>query len=211
MANLFNTLTGYSRAPVFTRLLVAPFNLHERILAHIARETEHAAAGRPARIMVKMNSLVDKTVIDALYAASQAGVMIELIIRGICCLVPGVRGLSERIRVRSVVSRFLEHARAFYFQNDGGVPLIYAGSADWMPRNFFRRVEVVFPVDDPALRRWVTEELFGMELADTANARELQADGSYLPVARTDGAPAFSAQNYFIAAAGQRALTVTAV
>ncbi len=206
VANLFNTLTGYSRAPVFSRLLVAPFNLHDRVLALIARETENAAAGRPARIMVKMNSLVDKTVIDALYAASQAGVTVDLIVRGICCLVPGVRGLSERIRVRSLVGRFLEHARAFYFENHGGEPLIFAGSADWMPRNFFRRIEVVFPVDDPALRRWVTEELFAMELADTENARELHADGGYLPIRRAEGTPAFSVQNYFIAAAQQRAL-----
>ncbi len=206
-AQLFNTLTGYNRAPEFRRLLVAPLNLHQRLIELIAREAENAAAGRPARIMAKMNSLVDKAVIDALYAASQAGVQIDLIVRGICCLVPGVRGLSDHIRVRSIVGRFLEHARAFWFENHGGEggPLIYAGSADWMPRNFFRRVEVVFPVDDPALRRFVTDELFGMELADTENARELHADGGYLPVARAEGAPAFSAQSYFIAAAQQRA------
>jgi polyphosphate kinase len=206
-AQLFNTLTGYNRAPEFRRLLVAPFNLHARVLALIARETEHAAAGRPARILAKMNSLVDKAVIDALYAASQAGVKVDLIVRGVCCLVPGVRGLSENIRVRSLVGRFLEHARAFYFQNDGGEPVIFAGSADWMPRNFFRRVEVVFPVDDPALRRWMTDELFAMELQDTENARELHADGGYLPVLRAESTPPFSAQTYFIAAAQQRAKT----
>ncbi len=211
VAQLFNTLTGYNRAPVFRRLLVAPFNLHARLLSLIAREAENAAAGHPARIMAKMNALVDKAVIDALYAASQAGVTVELIVRGTCCLVPGVRGLSERIRVRSVVGRFLEHARTFYFENHGGDggPLIYAGSADWMPRNFFRRIEVVFPVDDPALRRWMTAEFFAHELQDTANARELHPNGSYQPVARAD-APSFSAQNYFIAAAQQRAAQVAA-
>ncbi len=206
VAHLFNTLTGYSRAPTFQQLLVAPYSLQPRLLELIGRETDHAAAGQPARILVKMNALVDKAVIDALYAASQAGVRINLIIRGICCLVPGVRGLSEHIRVRSLVGRFLEHARAFYFENHGGEPVILAGSADWMPRNFLRRIEVVFPITDPVQRRWMTDELFAMELQDTENARELHADGGYLPVVRADGTPPFSAQNYFIAAARQRAV-----
>ena len=203
--NLFNTLTGFSREPEFKHLLVAPYNLHRRIQELIQHETENAAGGRPARIMVKMNSLVDKVTIDRLYAASQAGVQIDLIIRGVCCLVPGVRGLSENIRVRSIVNRFLEHARAFYFQNDGGEPLIYAGSADWMPRNFFRRVEVVFPIKDPTLRRWIVEELFTLELQDNEFARMLHPNGGYLRIPRSTDVPSFSSQSYFIASAMQRA------
>jgi polyphosphate kinase len=204
-ANLFNSLTGFSRSPEFRHLLVAPFTLHRSIQDLIQRETENAEQGRPARIMAKMNSLVDKITIDNLYAASQAGVQIDLIVRGICCLVPGVRGLSDNIRVRSIVGRYLEHARAFYFQNDGGEPAIYAGSADWMSRNFFRRIEVLFPIADPGLRKWMVTELFPIELQDNENARELRSNGAYLAVQRAPGAPAFSAHNYFMAASAQRA------
>ncbi len=204
-ASLFNALTGFGRAPEFQHLLVAPYALHRRNLELIRRETQNATAGRPARIMAKMNSLVDQAVIDALYAASRAGVQVDLIIRGVCCLVPGVPGLSENIRVRSIVGRFLEHIRGCYFQNDGGEPAIYAGSADWMPRNFFRRIEVVFPLLDPTLRRWMTEELFAIELQDNESARLLNSGGGYLPIARAPDAPSFSAQNYFLASATQRA------
>ena len=139
VAQLFNTLTGFGRSPEFKHLLVAPFNLHSRIQELIATEAANAAAGKPARIIAKMNELVDQVTIDNLYAASQAGVKIDLIVRGTCCLLPGVKGLSDNIRVRNIVGRFLEHARVFYFEN-GGEPLVYCGSADWMPRNFFRRV-----------------------------------------------------------------------
>ncbi len=205
VANLFNTLTGFSREPVFEHLLVAPYNLHRRLQELIRREAENAAAGRPARIIVKMNSLVDKATIDSLYAASGAGVKIDIIVRGVCCLVPGVKGLSDNIRVRSLVGRYLEHARAFYFENSGGEPLVLAGSADWMPRNFFRRVEVVYPVRDPALRRWITDELFVIELQDNDNARELRSNGAYVPVRRAAEAPVFSAHSYFIASATERA------
>ncbi len=204
VANIFNTLTGFSREPAFERLLVAPFNLHSRLIELIDHEAANAAAGKPARIMAKMNSLVDKATIDHLYAASRAGVKIDLIIRGICCLVPGVRGLSDNIRVRSIVGRYLEHIRAFYFENSDGEPAIYCGSADWMPRNFFRRIEVVFPVDDPAARAWISHELFPMELQDNENARELQPNGAYRRVARTADTPAFSVQNYFIAVTNHR-------
>ncbi|MFT3784525.1 MAG: polyphosphate kinase 1 [Nibricoccus sp.] len=205
VANLFNSLTGLSRQPEFQELLVAPFNLHRRIQELIQREADNAREDRPARIMAKMNSLVDRQTIDNLYAASQAGVQIDLIVRGICCLVPGVRGLSENIRVRSIVGRFLEHARAFYFENDGGgSPRIFLGSADWMPRNFFRRIEVVFPVHDPALRRWVAQELFAIELQDNDDARLLHANGAYLPIQRPPSTPSFSAQHYFIASSGER-------
>ena len=204
VANLFNALTGFGRSPVFNHLLVAPFNLHQRMQELIERETAHARAGQPARIVAKMNSLVDKTTIDHLYEASQAGVRIDLIVRGICCLVPGIKGLSENIRVRSIVGRYLEHARAFYFENHGGEALVLAGSADWMPRNFFRRVEVLFPLEAAELRRRLLEDVFPMEFQDNANARELRANGGYLPAPRLDGEPAFSAQNYFMAAAVER-------
>ena len=213
VANLFNTLTGLSRSPSFNHLLVAPFGLHRRTQELIGRETANAAAGRPARIIAKMNSLADQRTIDNLYAASRAGVKIDLIVRGICCLVPGIRGRSENIRVRSIVGRHLEHARVFYFENNSGAggndihtePLIYAGSADWMPRNFFRRVEVLFPIESPALRAWVTEKFFPVELGDNENARELRANGSYVSVARPANAPLVSAQTVFMEDARARA------
>ncbi len=201
VANLFNSLTGFGRSPEFNHLLVAPFNLHERTQELIRREAAHARAGRPARIVAKMNNLVDRSTIDNLYAASQAGVRIDLIVRGTCCLVPGVKGLSDNIRVRSIVGRHLEHARVFYFENHGGEPLVFAGSADWMSRNFFRRVEVLFPLEAPDLRRRLLHEVLPRELQDNEQARELRANGAYLPVARRDGEPSFSVQAFFIAAA----------
>jgi len=203
-AHLFNTLTGFGRSPRFSRFITAPFNLHRRIRALIVRETRNAEAGRPARIIAKMNSLVDKSTIDSLYAASRAGVSIDLIVRGTCCLIPGVAGLSDNIRVRSIVGRFLEHARVFYFENSRGQPVILAGSADWMPRNFFRRVEVLFPIDDPKLRRWVVEELFGNELRDTANTRVLLPTGAYVPVVKTASGRLVSCHAIFMAMANQR-------
>jgi polyphosphate kinase len=183
-ARLFNALTGFGRSPTFRNLLVAPYNFHRRIGDLIGREAANALAGRPARIIAKMNSLVDKRTVDALYAASQAGVRIDLIVRGVCCLVPGVPGLSRNIRVRSIVGRYLEHARAYYFENAGGEPVILAGSADWMPRNFFRRVELVFPITEPALRRWMTNVFFPNELHDNQNTSILRSDGSYAPALR---------------------------
>ncbi len=209
VANLFNSLTGFSRSPSFGQLLVAPFNLHRRINELILHEAENAGEGRPARIIAQMNSLVDKMTIDNLYTASSKGVSIDLIVRGICCLVPGVKGLSENIRVRSIVGRFLEHTRAFYFENSDGEPQIFAGSADWMPRNFFRRVEVLFPILDPALRRWIRDDLFAMALQDNEFARVLQKHGGYTPVSVPEGTPHFSAQAYFMASALQRAATAT--
>jgi len=203
VANLFNSLTGFARSPEFHHLLVAPFNLHPRIQDLIEREAANARAGRPARILAKMNNLVDKATIDNLYAASQAGVPIDLIVRSTCCLVPGIKGLSENIRVRSIVGRFLEHARAFYFENHGGEPLVLAGSADWMPRNFFRRVEVLFPLEAPELRRRMLEEILPWEFQDNENARELRASGAYLPVDRRNGEASISAQSGFVVAAGR--------
>jgi polyphosphate kinase len=205
VASLFNSLTGFSRSPRFTHLLVAPFNLHPRIQELIGREADHARAGRPARILVKMNNLVDGATIDNLYAASRAGVRIDLMVRGTCCLVPGVAGLSEHIRVRSTVGRYLEHARLFYFENHGGKSLVLAGSADWMPRNFFRRVEVLFPIETPEFRRRVLDELFPAEFQDNENARELHANGAYLPVPRANREPVFCAQDHFMASAAARA------
>jgi len=204
VAHLFNTLTGFGRSPEFKHLLVAPFNLHSRVQDLIAAEATNAAAGKPARIIAKMNKLVDQVTIDNLYAASHAGVKIDLIVRATCCLVPGVKGLSENIRVRNIVGRFLEHARIYYFEN-GGQPLVFCGSADWMSRNFFRRVETLFPIEDPELRKRLIDDLLPAELRDNEDARELRSDGVYLPPTRAQGEPAFSAQRYFMAAARLRA------
>ena len=204
IAQLFNTLTGAGRTPEFQHLLIAPFNLHAKTQELIAHEAANAAAGKPARIVAKMNKLVDQVTIDNLYAASQAGVKIDLIVRATCCLVPGVKGLSENIRLRSIVGRFLEHARVFYFEN-GGEPLVYCGSADWMSRNFFRRVECLFPINNRELRKRLVEELLASELRDNEDARELQPDGTYQLPARAGNEPAFSAQRYFMAAALLRA------
>ncbi len=204
VAQLFNTLTGLGRTPDFKHLLVAPFNLHARTQDLIAAETANALAGKPARIIAKMNKLVDPATIEALYAASQAGVKIDLIVRATCCLLPGVKGLSENIRLRNIVGRFLEHARVYCFEN-AGQPIVYCGSADWMPRNFFRRVEAVFPIEDAELRRRVIEDMLLIELRDNEDARELQPDGSYTAPARAVGEEAFRAQRYFMVAASLRA------
>jgi len=201
VAFVFNTITGFGRPHEFRRLLVAPFNLHGDLLRFIHAERRHALAGKPARIIAQINSLVDKRVIDALYAASRAGVSIDLIVRGVCCLVPGVKGLSENIRVRSIVGRFLEHARVCYFAN-AGRPRLYLGSSDWMPRNFFRRVEVLFPVDDAALRARILGEYLPTMLADNADARELQPTGAYVHVTPPEKTPARRSQQEFLEAAG---------
>jgi polyphosphate kinase len=183
---LFNMLTGYSTAPQWKRLAVAPMSLQEKVLGLIHRETEKAKKGDAARIVAKMNSLVDASVIKALYAASQAGVKIDLLVRGICCLRPGVPGVSENIRVTSVVDRFLEHSRVFAF-GEGPQAEVWMSSADWMPRNFLRRIETMFPVEDPALRQRLLDEVLGVALKDNVKARRLQRDGTYAPVGQ-DGA-----------------------
>ena len=203
VAQLFNSLTGLGRAPEFRHLLVAPFNLHARILELIAAETAHARAGRPGRIIAKMNKLVDPHAIEALYAASQAGVEIDLIVRSTCCLVPGVKGLSENIRLRNLVGRFLEHARIFVF-GQGGNPAVYAGSADWMPRNFFRRVEAVFPVEDPVLRHRILDEILASELRDTVDAAGLRSDGTYASLVPAEGTAPFQAQRHSMTLAQAR-------
>lgn len=181
---LFNLLTGICQFQPMRRFLVAPFELHDRMMRMIEEESANAARGLPARIIAKMNSLVDPQVIAALYAASRAGVSIDLIVRGICCLRPGVPGLSENIRVRSIVDRYLEHSRVFYFENAAN-PRVFLGSADWMPRNFFRRIEVVFPVVDGLLRDRIVREILESNLSDNTRARILQPDGTYLPAAST--------------------------
>jgi polyphosphate kinase len=192
---VFRYLTAESEAESYAPLLVAPLTLAPAILELIARETAHARAGRPAAIVAKMNALLDQPTIEALYAASNAGVEIDLIVRGMCALRPGVHGLSERIRVRSIVGRFLEHSRIFSFAN-GGQPQVFCGSADWMPRNLFERSEAVFPVDDPALSDRLRNEILAAYLADSAKARLLQPDGSYSR-APLVGAP-FSAQSHLM-------------
>jgi polyphosphate kinase len=177
LTDLFNYLTGYSRQRAYRKLLVSPVNMRDRMTSLIRREAEHAKAGRSGRIIAKMNSLVDPRIIATLYEASQAGVEIDLIIRGICCLRPGVKGVSETIRVISIVGRYLEHSRIFFFQNDGKEEL-YIGSADWMTRNLDRRVEAVTPIDDPNIAKDL-QEILGILLSDNRQAWELQSDGSY--------------------------------
>ena len=176
-SGFFNTITGYSDPPMFQKLVMAPVGMRERILHWIERETQRAKSGQHALILAKMNSLVDTQIIDALYAASQAGVEIKLAVRGICCLRPGVKGLSDRIRVVSIIDRFLEHSRLFYFTN-GGDEEYYASSADWKPRNLDRRVELLFPVEAAEGREKI-RATFEAFFSDNVKARGLQADGSY--------------------------------
>jgi len=176
---VFNYLTAHAEIDDYRPLLVAPLTMAESFLGLIRREQEHAQAGRPAHIVGKMNALLEPSVIEALYAASKAGVEIDLIIRGLSILRPGVKGLSDRIRVRSIVGRFLEHSRIFHFAN-GGTDEIYLGSADWMPRNLFERCEVVFPVRDPAAKARIHDEILPAYMADTLKARLQQPDGTYV-------------------------------
>ena len=178
------------------KLLVAPFDLNKRLVGFIERERDHARAGHASRIIVKMNSLVDQEIIEKLYEASCAGVKIDLIIRGICCLRPKMPGLSENIRVVSIVGRFLEHSRIYYFENDGA-PAVYLASADWMPRNFIRRVEIAFPIEEPTLRDEIINEVLPRFVNDRVKARELQADGTYVRLQSAEGQPRSQAQLHF--------------
>ncbi len=195
--NLFNLITGLCQYQGMRKLLVAPFDLLTRMLEKIRRETEHARRGLPARIVAKMNALVVTEIIDALYEASQAGVKVDLIVRGICCLRPGVRGLSENISVRSIVGRFLEHSRVFYFEN-ACEPEIFVGSADWMPRNLFKRIEVVFPIEDGRLRERILSELLAVQLADNVKARFIRADGTHRRAGVRRGEPRLNSQEELI-------------
>jgi polyphosphate kinase len=203
VTSLFNLLTGYSAPPKWNHLVVAPLGLHEAVLDLISREAANAKAGQPADIVGQMNALVDVDVIDALYAASQAGVSIRLMVRGICCLRPGIAGLSERIQVRAIIDRFLEHTRVFRFAN-GGKPEVYVSSADWMPRNFHRRVEALIPILDADLRERIVGDLEIM-FADNTKCWDLGADGSYVRVPAAPSAPAVRAQHRFIELARERA------
>jgi polyphosphate kinase len=195
---VFNYLTAHAEIDDYRPLLVAPLTMAESFLGLIRREQEHAQAGRPAHIVAKMNALLEPSIIEALYAASQAGVEVDLIVRGLSILRPGVKGLSERIRVRSIVGRFLEHSRIFHFSN-GGNNEIYLGSADWMPRNLFERCEVVFPVRDPVALARIHEEILPAYLADTLKARLQQPDGSYLRASKLlKELKPFSAQEFLM-------------
>jgi len=196
VAIVFNTLTGLAGYPGLKKLLVAPFDLQSRLVGLIERERDHALAGQPARIVAKLNSLVEQGLIEKLYEASCAGVRIDLIVRGICSLRPKISGLSENIRVISIVGRFLEHSRIYYFHNDGK-PDLYLASADWMPRNFYRRVEIAFPLEAPPLRDEIINEVLPRFLTDYGKARELQPDGSYVRLKPEEGAPRSQAQLQF--------------
>src|SRR5580704_16364638 len=211
--DVFSFLTAYAENPSYDPLLVAPLDLAEKCIGLIDREAEHARQGREARIVGKMNALLDKNIIQALYRASQAGVEIDLIVRGICALRPGVRGVSDHIRVRSIVGRFLEHSRIYYFSN-GGEEEIYMGSADWMPRNLYERVEVLVPLRDELLRQRVHHEILDAYLADNRKARILLKDTTYIRAWQTPhgqrkpptGAAVFSAQDFLISIAEGKAL-----
>ena len=187
LTDLFNYLTGYSRQQSYKKLLIAPTSLRSRITQFIRQEADAAQSGKKGRIIVKMNALVDAQIIKELYKASQAGVEIDLIVRGICCLRPGIQGLSENIRVLSVIGRFLEHSRLFYYYN-GGEELFYIGSADWMPRNLDRRVEALVPIEDPALQSELAD-LIEVCLNDNRQAWEMQLDGTYIQRRPEEGKP----------------------
>ncbi len=202
--NLFNLLTGVCQFQGMRKFLIAPFDLHSRLLHLINREAGHARAGLGARIIAKMNSLVDRDIIEALYDASKAGVKVDLIVRGICCLRPGIKGLSENIRVRSIVGRFLEHSRIIYFEN-GCQPEVFLGSADWMPRNFFRRIEIVFPIEDGNLKDRIRHQILEAMLCDTERAHELLGAGAYRRLSQGRGkVSARDSQAEFLALSGEK-------
>jgi polyphosphate kinase len=201
---LFNYLTGYSELPVWKKLIVAPSRLQDFMIEMIDREIEHQKAGKEGRIIAKLNGVLEPAVIKACYRASQAGVKIDLVCRGICALRPGIPGISDNIRVFSIVDRFLEHSRIYYFGNAGD-PQVYIGSADWMDRNLSRRVEVVFPIVQADLKRRVIEEIIATTLADNFKARELQADGTYKRVTQAPGAAIVRSQEKFLEFAADNA------
>jgi len=195
---LFNLLTGYSQGHSWRRMVAAPVDLHRRTIELIDAQAQRAREGRPARIFAKLNSLVDYRVIDALYRASGAGVPIDLVIRGICCLRPELSGISENIRVRSIVDRFLEHSRMYIF-SPGDEAEIYLASADWMPRNFYRRVEVMFPVLAPELRDRILHEIVPRYLQDNVKTRMLRSDGTDQRIILAPGESRHRCQEEFLA------------
>jgi polyphosphate kinase len=190
---LFNLLTGYSQGHRWRKLIVAPADLHRRTIELIEDQALRARSGQPSRIFAKLNSLVDYRVIEALYRASQAGVPIDLVCRGICCLRPGLPGISETIRVRSIVDRFLEHSRIFVFSPDDEAQ-VFLASSDWMPRNFYRRVEVMFPIETPELKERILKEIVPAYLRDNVKARMLKADGSHYRLQPQDGETRYRVQ-----------------
>src|SRR5438445_944391 len=204
VAIVFNTLTAITGYPCLYQVLFAPFTMKKRLIGLIERERDHSRAGRPARIIAKLNSLVDQEIIETLYEASSAEVTIDLIVRGICCLRPKVPNLSEYIRVISIVGRFLEHSRIYYFEN-GGQPELFLSSADWMPRNFLRRVEVAFPIETPPLRDHIINEVLPRFLNDRVKSRELQPDGSYRRLKPEGPEPRSQAQWHFREVTRERA------
>jgi len=199
LTDVFNFLTGYSRQKTYQEILVAPVNMRDRFLAMIQREIDNIQNGFSGRIVAKINSLVDPGIIAALYAASRAGVQIDLIVRGICCLRPGLKDISENIRVISIVGRFLEHSRIFYFYNNAQEE-IYIGSADWMGRNLDRRVEVITPIKDPDIAKDL-QEILGIMLADNRQAWELHSDGNYIQRRPGNECPEASSQKILMSMA----------
>jgi polyphosphate kinase len=208
VATVFNTLTGLAGYPGLKKLMVAPFDMHSRLIQLIERERDNALAGKPARIVAKLNALVDHELIEKLYEASCAEVTIDLIVRGICCLRPKIPDLSENIRVISIVGRFLEHSRISYFENAGD-PSVYLSSADWMPRNFFRRIEVAFPIETPALRDQIINDVIPTFLHDRVKARELQPDGTYRRLKPEGAEPRRQAQWQFREVSRERTKKLT--
>jgi polyphosphate kinase len=194
---LFNYLTGYAELPQWRKLIVAPSRLQTVMTEKIEREAANARDGKPGRIVAKLNGLLEPAIVKSLYRASQAGVRIDIICRGICSLRPGLPGVSDNIRVVSIVDRFLEHSRIFYFEN-GGQPEVFTGSADWMDRNLSRRVEVIFPVEQPDLKMRLIDEILKTTLADNVKARELLADGTYRRVIPAPGDPLVRSQQRFL-------------
>ena len=202
VGKIFNFVTSYSEPQHLKKLSVAPLSLRETLEGHIDREILHAQAGRPAHIWAKMNALVDPVMIEKLYEASQAGVKVDLVVRGICCLRPNVEGMSENIRVKSIIGRFLEHSRIVCFGNGAALPsdqaLVFISSADWMPRNLNRRIETLVPVESPTVHNQVLDQIMMANLLDTTNSWELQSTGRYVRVTAKDGDPRFSAHKYFM-------------
>jgi polyphosphate kinase len=200
--NFFNLLTGICQFQGLRKLVAAPFDLPDRLLTLIEREAKNARRGLPARIILKLNSLAERGIIEALYRASQAGVRIQVVVRGICCLRPGLKGVSENITVHSIVDRFLEHSRIYYFEN-ACQPQVFISSADWMPRNFFRRIELAFPVEDGNLRERIISQILATTLADNAKARVLESDGSYARITLQPGVKPHRSQFEFAALASR--------